>query len=108
MSDFLTETAIGISTDSNGFTCIEPSAWDTIISVSSSGDFICLERWLVITICITVSLLICALFTFITLSIREIWLIRQSRRGKDNEDDEKVQLMEIADEVGVSHKKMEC
>lgn len=57
---------------------------------------------------VTVSLLICALFTFITLSIREIWLISQSRRGKDNEEDEKEQLMEIADEVGVSHKKMEC
>lgn len=57
---------------------------------------------------VTVSLLICALYTFITLSIREIWLIRQSRRGKDNEEDEKEQLMEIADEVGVSHKKMEC
>ncbi|KAL0245492.1 hypothetical protein I308_104624 [Cryptococcus tetragattii IND107] len=145
MSDFLTETAVGISTDSNGFTCIESLAWDTIIKitialmiteivvgiaflcirskrhrvdhehgmvhaykgVSSSGDFICLEQWLVITICITVSLLICALFTFITLSIREIWLLKQSRRGKDNEEDEKEQLMEIADEVGVSHKKME-
>ncbi|WVO24741.1 uncharacterized protein IAS62_006111 [Cryptococcus decagattii] len=34
MSDFLTETAIGISTDSNGFTCIEPSAWDTIIKAT--------------------------------------------------------------------------
>lgn len=32
MSDFLTETAVGISTDSNGFTCIESLAWDTIIS----------------------------------------------------------------------------
>ncbi|KIR34286.1 hypothetical protein I352_03523 [Cryptococcus deuterogattii MMRL2647] len=108
MSDFLTETAVGFSTDSNGFTCIEPSAWDTIITVSSSGNFVCLEKWLVITICITISLLICALFTFITLSIREIWLIRRSRRGKDHEEDEKEQLLEIADEVGVNHKKMEC
>lgn len=60
-----------------------------------------------IPLLVTVSLLICALFTFITLSIREIWLLKQSRRGKDNEEDEKEQLMEIADEVGVSHKKME-
>lgn len=39
MSDFLNETAIGFSTDSNGFTCIEPSAWDTIISEFGLDDF---------------------------------------------------------------------
>lgn len=56
---------------------------------------------------VTVCLLICALFTFTTLSIREIWLVRQSRRGKDKEEDEKEQLVDIADEVGVTHKKTE-
>lgn len=61
-----------------------------------------------IPLLVTVSLLICALFTFITLSIHELLLISQLRRGKDNEEDEKEPLMEIADEVGVSHKKMEC
>ncbi|OXH47267.1 hypothetical protein J003_05091 [Cryptococcus neoformans] len=80
---------------------------DTFPGVSNSDNSICLEHWLVITVCITVGLLLCALFTFITLSIREIWLIRQSRRGKDKEVDEKQQLVEIADEVGVSHKKAE-
>lgn len=43
MSDFLTETAIGISTDSNGFTCIEPSAWDTIISEFGLDAFDCIR-----------------------------------------------------------------
>ncbi|AAW45428.2 hypothetical protein CNI00930 [Cryptococcus deneoformans JEC21] len=80
---------------------------DTLPGVSNSGDSTCLEQWLVITVCITVCLLICALFTFTTLSIREIWLIRQSRRGKDKEEDEKEQLVDIADEVGVTHKKTE-
>ncbi|OXG52635.1 hypothetical protein C351_05101 [Cryptococcus neoformans c8] len=78
---------------------------DTFPGVSNSDNSICLEHWLVITVCI--GLLLCALFTFITLSICEIWLIRQSRRGKDKEVDEKQQLVEIADEVGVSHKKAE-
>ncbi|OXH26300.1 hypothetical protein J008_05104 [Cryptococcus neoformans] len=80
---------------------------DTFPGVSISDNSICLEHWLVITVCITVGLLLCALFTFITLSIREVWLIRQSRRGKDKEVDEKQRLVEIADEVGVSHKKAE-
>ncbi|OWZ35192.1 hypothetical protein C353_05216 [Cryptococcus neoformans AD1-83a] len=77
---------------------------DTFPGVSNSDNSICLEHWLVITV---FGLLLCALFTFITLSICEIWLIRQSRRGKDKEVDEKQQLVEIADEVGVSHKKAE-
>lgn len=39
MSDLLDETADGINTDSNGLTCIEPSARGTILSESSFGIF---------------------------------------------------------------------
>lgn len=39
MSDLLDETVDGINTDSNGLTCIEPSAWDTILSEFGLGTF---------------------------------------------------------------------
>ncbi|WVQ81772.1 hypothetical protein IAT38_003897 [Cryptococcus sp. DSM 104549] len=78
---------------------------EDIPGVSKNGESICLQQWVVISVGIAFGLLIFALGLLSILSIRECWLIHQSRKHKADEEDEKERLVEIAEDVGVSHKE---
>ncbi|WVO15188.1 hypothetical protein L204_102835 [Cryptococcus depauperatus] len=51
---------------------------DKIPGVSKSGESLCVEYWLRIAGYITFSVIGLALLFFISLSIRELWLIRKA------------------------------
>ncbi|WVN87668.1 uncharacterized protein L203_102854 [Cryptococcus depauperatus CBS 7841] len=66
---------------------------DRIPGVSKSGESLCLEHWLLIVVYLTFSILAFALLLFISLSIRELWLMKKAHAQGAEAESEKDELI---------------